>query len=101
MRRNLLGMPDMLKRLSLCRVPGITSTEDERMRLGSLCGLWRSKLGAEDFIPETTRDAEPVLVVCVVVLEMVLLELLIVGWKATTAINIGYRTHGKYETYVL
>lgn len=58
------------------------------MRLGGLCGFWRCKLGAKDCVPKATRDAETVLVVCVVVLEVVLLELFVVGWKAATTISV-------------
>ena len=71
------------------------------MRLGSLCSFWRWKLGAKDLIPETTRDAKAVLVVCVVMLEVVLLELFVVGWKTATAIRIRYRVEWMLGTHVL
>ena len=51
-------------------------------RLGGLRSLRRFKLGAKHFVPKTTRYAKAVLVVCVVVLEMVLFELFVEGWKA-------------------
>ena len=66
------------------------------MRLGGLCGFRRWKLGAEDFVPKATRHAEAVLVVCVVVLEVVFLELLVKGWKAATTISIHCRAQGKH-----
>lgn len=59
--------------------------------LGGLCGLRRCKLGAKDLIPKATRHAEAVLVICVVVLEVVFLELLVIGWKAATMVSIHYR----------
>jgi len=42
--------------------------------------IWRTHLdlGAKDPVPEPTRDSESILIVCKVVLEMVLLELLVV-----------------------
>ncbi len=79
------------KRLSLCVLPGIMWVEDEGMRLGGLCGFRRWKLGAEDSVPKATRHAEAVLVICVVVLEVVFLELLVIGWKAATMVSIHYR----------
>lgn len=87
--------------LLVMQFPGIMSTEDKYMRLGGLCGLRRCKLGAKDCVPKTTRDAEAVLVVCVVVLKMILLELFVVGWKAATAISVRYRAQRRHETYVL
>ena len=75
--------------------------EDEEMKLGSLCGFWWWKLSVEDFVPKATCNAETVLVVCVVMLEMVPLELFVVGRKAATAISIRYRVQRKHKTYVL
>ena len=91
----------MPKRLSLCVLPGIMWVEDEEMRLGCLCGFRRWKLGTKDFVPKATRNAETVLVVCVVVLEVVFLELLVIGWKAATMISTRYRAQRKHESYVL
>lgn len=71
------------------------------MRLGRLCGFRRFKLGAKDFVPKATRNAEAIFVVFVVVLHVVLLELFVVGWKAVTTINIRYRAQMKHKTYVL
>ena len=81
----------MPKRHSPCNLPRIMVMEDEEMELGSLCGFWWWKLSVEDFVPKATCNAEPVLVVCVVVLEMVPLELFVIGWKAATAVSIRYR----------
>lgn len=75
--------------------------KDALTRLRGLCGLWWLKLGAKDCVPKATRDAEAVLVICVVVLEMVPLELFVVGWEAATAISIRYRAQRERGTYVL
>ena len=61
---------------------------------GGPCGLWRCKLGAEHFVPKTTRDSKAVFIVRIVMLEVVLLELFIVGWKAVIAVSITSRTQG-------
>lgn len=73
---------------------------DEDVRLGGLCSLG-CKLGAKDCVPKSTRHAEAVLVVCVVVLKVILLELFVVGRKAATAISICYQSQADYNTYVL
>ena len=62
--------------------------------LGGLGGLWRSKLGAEHFVPKTTCDSKAVLIVRIMVLEVVLLELFVEGWKTVTAISIESRIQG-------
>jgi hypothetical protein len=50
------------------------------LQLSCLCGLgWRGELSTEDPIPEAAGDAEAVLVIHKVVLEMVLLQLSVVG----------------------
>ena len=67
------------------------------MKLGRLSGFRWPKLGAEHFVPKATRNTKAVLVVCIVVLEVVLLERFVVGWKAVTAFSIrrrAYRKHG-------
>ena len=66
----------------------------EGSELGGPCGLWRCKLGAEHFVPKTTRDSKAVLIVRIVMLEVVLLELFVEGWKAVIAISIESRTQG-------
>ena len=43
---------------------------------------WRRQLGTEDTVPEAAGDAEAVLVVGEVVLQVVLLEFAPVGWEA-------------------
>ena len=63
-------------------------TDEGNMRLGGLCGFWWCKLGAKDCIPKATRNAETILVVCVVVLKVVLLELSVEGWKTVTSISV-------------
>lgn len=42
--------------------------------------LWGRQLRIEYPVPESARNAEPVLVVGEVVLEMILLQLAVVGW---------------------
>ena len=66
----------------------------EGSELGGPCGLRRCKLGAEHFVPKTTRDSKAVLIVRIVMLEMVLLELFVEGRKAAIAISIRRRTQG-------
>ena len=66
----------------------------EGSELGGPCGLWRCKLGAEHFVPKTTRDSKAVLIVRVVMLEVVLLELFVEGWKAVIAISVESGTQG-------
>ena len=51
-------------------------------RLDDLGLRWRRQLGAEDTVPEAAGDAEAVLVVGEVVLQVVLLEFAPVGWEA-------------------
>ena len=48
---------------------------------------WRRQLGAEDAVPEAAGDAEAVLVVCEVVLEVVLLECVPVSGKAVMFVS--------------
>lgn len=63
---------------------------DKKINLGSLCGFRRRKLGVKDSIPKATRNSKAVFIVCVVMLEVVLLELLVVGWKPATAVSVRY-----------
>ena len=94
--------PPMLARnrhqCSQCQMPlamlcnGYQSEGREGSELGSLCGLWRCKLGAEHFVPKTTRNSKAVLIVCIMMLEVILLELFVEGWKAVIAISIRSRT---------
>ena len=73
---------------------GYQSEGREGSELGGPCGLWWCKLGAEHFVPKTTRDSEAVLIVRIVMLEVVFLELLVEGRKAVVAISIKSRTQG-------
>ena len=73
---------------------GYQSEGREGSELGGLCGLWRSKLGAEYLVPKTTRDSKAVLIVRIVMLEVVLLELSVEGWKAVVIVSITSRTQG-------
>ena len=57
-------------------------------RLDHLGLRWRRQLGAEDAVPEAAGDAEAVLVVGEVVLQVVLLEFAPVGWEAVREIIV-------------
>ena len=72
------------------------------IELGSLCGFRRRpKLCAKDFIPKATRNSKAVFIVCVVMLEVVLLERFVVGWKAATAVSVGYSVEGQRDSLLL
>ena len=73
---------------------GYQSEGREGSELGGPCGPWRCKLGAEYLVPKTTRDSKSVLIVRIVMLEVVLLELFVVGWKAVIIVSIKSRTQG-------
>ena len=47
-----------------------------------LDGLERCKFGPKDFVPESACDAEPILVICEMVLQVIFLEGTIVRRKA-------------------
>jgi hypothetical protein len=57
-------------------------------RLKNLGLGWRRQLGAEDAVPEAAGDAEAVLVVGEVVLEVVLLECVPVGWETVISVSM-------------
>ena len=47
------------------------------------------ELGAKDCVPEAARNAEAQLEVCIVMLEVVFLELAVVGWKTVETVSSG------------
>ena len=49
-----------------------------------------AELGAKDCVPEAARNTEAQLEVCVVVPEVVFLELVVVGWKTVKMISSGF-----------
>lgn len=55
--------------------------EGKKVQIGRkcLCNFFRSELSSKDPIPETAGDAEPILVILVMVLEVVSLELFVEG----------------------
>lgn len=57
---------------------------DETLALLSLGALWRRSLqfGAKHPIPEPTSDTKAILEIGIVVLQVVLLQFLVVEWKA-------------------
>ena len=68
---------------------GQRGDEEPSKRSGRLKNLGlgrRRQLGAEDAVPEAAGDAEAVLVVGEVVLQVVLLEFAPVGWEAVRRI---------------
>lgn len=64
---------------SLCTPSKIIYLGAILSRLQYLRGWWRRKLSPEDTVPEPARHSEAILIVHEVVLEVVLLELAIVG----------------------
>ena len=77
------------------------AVENEGVGLRSFGRFRRSQLGAKDFVPKATRNAETVLVVCVVVLEVVFLERSVPRWQATSTVITCRRLQGKLRTYFL
>ena len=57
-------------------------------RLKHLRRRWPRQLGPKHTVPEPARDTEAVLVVGEVVLEVVLLELAVVGWQAAIDVSM-------------
>ena len=67
-----------------------TISKNKRACLGRLDHLrlrWRRQLGAEDAVPEAAGDAETVLVVGEVVLQVILLEFAPVGWETGRVVS--------------
>ena len=70
-------------------------------RLKNLGLGWGRQLGAEDAVPEATGDAESVLVIGEVVLEVVLLECVPVGGEAVIFVSMCNMIRRVYSIYLL
>lgn len=72
--------------------------------LGRLDDFWRGhrKLSVENAVPEAAGNAEPVLVVGKVVRQVVLLQVLVVRWKAARNVSVKHlKSKEEWCTYFL